>query len=96
MTRWERMAEHKGRGNQADIRNFFARRVGRPRKANGGFMQRGDLMAQESRGNMEKRDRIAGGFSDFLSGIPKSRLSGLRGREKAAGLLERLLVEKNI
>ncbi|WP_275564703.1 hypothetical protein [Acetatifactor aquisgranensis] len=35
-------------------------------------------------------------FTDFLSGIPKSRLSGLRGREKAAGLLERLLVEKNI
>ncbi len=53
-------------------------------------------MAQESRGNMEKRDRIAGGFSDFLSGIPKSRLPGLREREKAAGLLERLLVEKNI
>jgi len=38
MTRWERMAEHKGRGDQADIRNFFARRVGRPRKANYGLL----------------------------------------------------------
>ena len=88
MTRWERMAEHKGRGNQADIRNFFARRVGRPRKANGGFMQRGDLMAQESRGNMEKRDRIAGGFYGLLVGdtkIPASRTAGAGKSGRAVG-----------
>ena len=68
MTRWERMAEHKGKGDQADIRNFFARRVGR--------------------GNMEKRDRIAGGFYGLLVGdtkIPASRTAGAGKSGRAVG-----------
>ena len=59
------MAEHKGKGDQADIRNFFARR-----------------------GNMEKRDRIAGGFYGLLVGdtkIPASRTAGAGKSGRAVG-----------
>ena len=51
-------------------------------------MQRGDLMAQESRGNMEKRDRIAGGLYGLLVGdtkIPASRTAGAGKSGRAVG-----------